>query len=303
MSLLRLAMIPMLSTLLPTPAQSQEQRPEAAAGVWSLLRVRADSENPFAPNQSIQESPALSVWRGGLLTIAVDEGAAAMWADQSGCGAEFEVCLRRDDGTAGSACIDQGTFGYAGKNTKPGGELHVGWPLRGLTDTRAEDDPNKKRGKGFWLKVTANRCGIKETREIAVKQRSVRSRRYDSLDTFIMFEHPQSNKLRPGFATSVTWGLEFSRQCKGLRCSLGKLWNFLDIGVGIHTSLLSFNPGQDASRVEFGAGVAGTVFGGLIVVGYGSNLTTDFGAQRYFFVGTSVSTIVSKAKGIVKPSE
>jgi hypothetical protein len=266
--------------------------------MWSVLAVREDTDKPFSPDQSIHRSTSLNLWEGNSLTLEIDQGAAALFADKGDCDPTFDACLLR--GSA-STCVDGGKLGYRRKGKNSADEVNVSLPLMSLAN--AAGDGDTEDSGPFRLKVTASGCGGQERREIRVRRRSVRARRYDSLDTFIMFEHAQSSKLRPGFATSVTWGWEFSPECKGVRCWLTKVSNFLDLGFGLHVALLTFTPDQNPSRVEFGVGLSGTAFGGLLVFGYGSNLTTDFVAQRYFFVGTSVSTIVEKARGVLKPSK
>ena len=78
--------------------------------------------------------------------------------------------------------------------------------------------------------------------------------------------------------------------------AIAQLLSKLSFGLGLHTALIDFDP-KDNRPVELGIGASATLFQGALSVGYGKNFSTGLRSQNYFFVGTSVTEIVERAKG------
>jgi hypothetical protein len=77
---------------------------------------------------------------------------------------------------------------------------------------------------------------------------------------------------------------------------LGRTWNFLDPGLGLHVA--SLDHGTDA--VEVGVGFSATLFDGFVSAGYGWNLSVDRD-RDYFFLGIDLFDVLRKAQdGVIE---
>jgi len=86
---------------------------------------------------------------------------------------------------------------------------------------------------------------------------------------------PEATEWRP----NVAIGGEYHYRIREPN-DVGAVWNFLDLGLGLHAASLD----QGDENVEFGLGLQASVFGGLITGGYGWNLSVS-DDREYFYIG------------------
>ena len=84
-------------------------------------------------------------------------------------------------------------------------------------------------------------------------------------------------------APSASWTLHCRFRSHLGRNTWANLWNGLDLGVGISVTTLDF----EDDGMEIGAGVQGSVFSGLVQLGYGWNGTVE-DDREYWFVGIGI---------------
>lgn len=272
---------------------AQDETRSFPATVWSMLRLREGPNAPFEGQRGFDGSTALHVWSKNSILVEVEPAAAALFLNQTDCDdVTFKLHL-----LPGSPSSPSETIGYSRPLRRVNRSSTVAAATASGTTTEEPSAggtsehprsaarlnatlslPVVQRIEPLRLQATAEYCEKTESREVFVKPHRLRIRRYDLLDNFMVFEHAQQPRLRPGFATSITWGIRFG-PCEGgfkaqlFKCIPRGIWNFLDPAAGGHVAVASFAPQQNT--VEVGSGVTVSFFGGVLSFGYGSNLTTS----------------------------
>jgi hypothetical protein len=284
----------------PTPAASPPP-PKPHAELWTLLLVSEGPDEAFQKEVDLSGTPTFEMWDHNYLKFRISVPAAA----------QLQVASECKDVTFGIELYEE-----RGLITKAGTAMDVNKPplLKGSVAYGKEGPLEMELGTrdlqgGLFkvqIKASSESCAFTESRQFWLRRHGWRVRRYQPLDSLILFEHAQSDRLRPGFATIVTWGPHtgpnpvskprgFQWVWKPWTVCLVQLLSKLSFGLGLHTAIIDFDP-KDNRPVELGIGASATLFQGALSVGYGKNFSTDFRNQNYFFVGTSVTEIVQRAK-------
>ena len=102
-----------------------------------------------------------------------------------------------------------------------------------------------------------------------------------------VFGSDQARDWKPNVAARAEWHYQ-ERNPEKAR----KVWNFIDPGIGLQ--LASLDQGSDS--VELGMGGNLSLFSGLVIGGYGFNLSTE---RMYVFIGINLLDVLNRAQGAV----
>jgi hypothetical protein len=96
-----------------------------------------------------------------------------------------------------------------------------------------------------------------------------------------------SDEFKPNVGVSAEWH-SYDRS------SPDGFWNWLDPGIGLHAANLDQSPDQ---TVELGAGVNMSLWGGLLRVGYGWNLSVNKD-REYYYVGFGLFGLLNQLNNV-----
>jgi len=102
------------------------------------------------------------------------------------------------------------------------------------------------------------------------------------------FGSSEARDWKPNVAARAEWHYQERNPGKP-----GKIWNFLDPGIGLH--LASLDQGSDS--VELGMGANISLFQSFINGGYGFNMSTE---QMYVYVGLNLLEVLNQAQGAIR---